>query len=200
MSTRAALSLEALRARIRALERPHAGAAAALPLFPVVNARLPGGGLALGRLHQIIGEEESVTGLAALIARRLAEKLGRPVLWLPAGDDLYPPGLGLAPGRLLVAQAAAESDRLWAMEEALHCPDLSLVVAELAGLDLIAGRRLQLAAEAGGVTGLALHPSHSKAANAGATRWRVSGRPGGRWRLVLERCRGGMGGEWEVTP
>ena len=43
-------------------------------------------------------------------------------------------------------------------------------------------------------------PPDSGATNAGATRWRIAGLPGKRWRLILERCRGGPPGEWEVTP
>jgi len=203
MASPAPLPLAALRARLRALERPHASAVPALPLFAEIDAALPGGGLALGCLHQLIGADAAATGLAALIAGRLAARLERPALWLPAAKDLYPPGLaewGLPPRRLLIAETAGQADRLWAMEEALRCPDLACVVGELAGLDLIAGRRLQLAAEAGGVTGLALHPQRSTAANAGTTRWRVAARPGGLWRLTLERCRGGMPGDWEVRP
>ena len=204
MARPAPSSLDALRAHLRAVERPHAADAATLPLFPAIDVRLPGGGLALGCLHQIIGEADgAATALAALIAGRLAERLDRPILWLPRGGDLHPPGLAawsLPSRRLLIAEARSDSDRLWAMEEALRCPDLAGVVGELADLALTAGRRLQLAAEAGGTTGLALHPSATHAANAGTTRWRVSNRPGGRWLLNLERCRGGLPGEWEIRP
>jgi protein ImuA len=201
-----AVALSALRARIRALEGSAApGPAAAVEPLPFAGpeAALPGGGLALGGLHQVIGADESATGFAALVAGRLAERLDRPVLWIPAGDDLYPPGLaawGLAPGRLILACAGRrnESERLWAMEEGLRCPDLACVVGEVARLPLTAGRRLQLAAEAGGVTGVILHAAAAGASNAGITRWRVAAAPGGRWRLALERCRGGRPGEWEV--
>ncbi len=196
-------TLESLRASIRRLERNAVTAAAVLPLFPAVDARLPGGGLALACLHQILAEDESGTAFAALIAGRLAERLARPVLWLTAADDLYPPGLaawGLAPERVILVRAGREADRLWAMEEALRCPDLAVVVAEIGALDLTAGRRLQLAAEAGQVTGLILHPPGARAANAGTTRWRVAAAPDDSWQLALERCRGGLPQEWRLTP
>ncbi|MDA8232278.1 MAG: hypothetical protein M0006_13145 [Magnetospirillum sp.] len=197
-------SLDALRARIRTLEQGGThGPGESLPLFPEIDRALPGGGLALACLHQLVAADSAGTAFAALIAGRLAERKGRPVLWAPVAEDLYPPGLaawGLVPERLIVVRAAAEAERLWVMEEALRCPDLACVVAEIAGLDLIAGRRLQLAAEAGRVTGLALHPPPTRAANAGTTRWRVGALPGGRWHLALERCRGGMPGEWTVAP
>jgi len=192
----AAVSLDSLRARVRAMER--------LSPAPSEPLALPVGSLTLACLHQIVAVDATATGFAAFIAGRLAERLERPVMWLPIGGDLHPPGLaawGLAPGRLMMTMAG-DRDRLWAMEEALRCPDLACVVAEIGALDLTAGRRLQLAAEAGGVTGLALHPAAAAAAiaNAGTTRWRVAAAPEDRWRLTLERCRGGLPGEWEITP
>jgi protein ImuA len=192
--------LTALRAHIRALERLTPPPVAALPLFPAVDAALPSGGLPLACLHQIQGEAPA-TAFAALIAGRLAERFDRPVLWAPSGDDLYPPGLtawGLSTARLIVARGRDDGERLWVMEEGLRCADLACVVAEVTALDLTSGRRLQLAAEAGAVTGLVLHPPQSKAANAGTSRWRVMPMINGRWRLCLERCRGGMPREWEI--
>ncbi len=198
-----AAALSALRARIRALESPAAGSAAVEPLpFAGPEAALPDGGLQLGGLHQVIAaDDDAATGFVALVAGRLAERLGRPVLWVPAADDLHPPGLaawGLAPGRLILARAGSTAERLWVMEEGLRCPDLACVVGEIGRLPLTAGRRLQLAAEAGGVTGVILHGDAGGIANSGLTRWRVAAAPGGRWRLALERCRGGRPGEWEV--
>jgi protein ImuA len=193
--------LAALRARIRAMERLRPAAGEAVPVAAAVDAALPGGGLALGQLHQVLAEDAAATAFAAAIAGRLAARLGRPVAWIAAGDDLYAPGLaahGLGPETLLVVRVRSDADALWAMEEALRCPDLACVVGELRRLELTAGRRLQLAAEDGGVTGLALHPPLARAANAGTTRWRVAARPGGRHRLTLERCRGGMPGKWVV--
>ncbi|MGE5503510.1 MAG: ImuA family protein [Actinomycetota bacterium] len=197
----AAPDLAALRARIRAMERLRPPPGTAVPVAEQVDRALPGGGLALGQLHQLLAEDAAATAFAATLAGRLAERLDRPVAWILAGDDLYGPGLapyGLGPARLVVVRSRNDEAALWAMEEALRCPELACVVAELRRLELTAGRRLQLAAEDGGVTGLALHPPLARAANAGSTRWRVAAAPGGCWRLVLERCRGGMPGEWVV--
>src|SRR6266404_4288141 len=124
--------LLALRQELRRLER---GVAAPAPLalgLPAVDAALGGG----------------------LVAAR-----GRPVLWCPAGDDLYAPGLGglgLDPGRVILVRAGRPADRLWAMEEGLRSPALAGVLGELPELGLTDGRRLQLAAEAGGTLGLVL--------------------------------------------
>jgi protein ImuA len=164
---------------------------------------LPGRGLPLARLHQILGNDDpAATAFAALIAGRLAERRQRPVLWLPAGDDLYPPGLtawGLTPDRLLVARTGDETARLWAMEQALRCSALACVTAETRTLSDVAGRRLRLAASAGQVTGLLLHPPATGAANAGHTRWRLTSAPRGDWTVILERCRGGRPGTWTIA-
>jgi protein ImuA len=91
------------------------------------------------------------------------------------------------------------------MEEGLHCARLAAVVGELDALERGPGRRLQLAAEASGVTAFALRrglrparPAQA-AASAAVTRWRVEAesfaeRP--RWRVELLRCRGAAPGQW----
>jgi protein ImuA len=105
------------------------------------------------------------------------------VLWAGsfAAGDLYAPGLrafGLDPARLILCRARRRADLLWAMEEALRCPALAAVVAEVDGLDLTASRRLQLAAEAGGVTGFLLRRAvlskGGRDVTAAPTRWRVT--------------------------
>ncbi|MGE5546280.1 MAG: ImuA family protein [Solirubrobacterales bacterium] len=195
------LSLDALRDSMRAMERLRPPPAARLSVDGAIDRTLPGGGLPLACLHQVLGETGPATAFVARLAGRLATRLARPVLWVTMVDDLFAPGLaaaGLPPDRLIVARAGRDGDTLWCMEEGLKCAGLAAVVGEVAALDLTAGRRLQLAAEAGGVTGFALHPAMARAANAGTTRWRVAGAPGGGWRLTLERCRGGTGGEWIV--
>jgi protein ImuA len=201
----AAPDLASLRASIRALEQPALRQCDSTPLHPQVDRALPWGGLPTGCLHQVIGEDAAATGFCAMVAGRLTRRTGLPVLWClgaagPGGDP-YAPGLaafGLPPDRLLIARTRTPTDLAWTMEEALRCSGLACVVGEMRDLDLTAGRRLHLAAEAGGVTGLALHPSFGRPANAGTTRWRVSSSPGRRWHLTLERVRGGQPGEWDV--
>ena len=73
--------------------------------------------------------------------------------WCRRQDGLYGPGLaafGLDPGRLIVVRARTDKDVFWAMEEGLRCSRLVAVVGEVGALDCSAGRRLQLAARAGG--------------------------------------------------
>ena len=171
------------------------------------TARLGAGlDLPLGRLHEVqTYEGEAVIGFTAALLHRLLGAQGK-ALWCGKAARLYAPGLaafGLDPDRLIYTRTASDDDTLWAVEEALRCPDLAVVVGEVTVLDLIAGRRLQLAAERHGVTaiilrrwqGHALQPDPSAA----TTRWHVSALPNlndrlqhARWRVERLRCRGEM--------
>lgn len=182
----------------------------------VIDDALPWGGLPLAALHEIEGaggdaeDGAAATFLAGILAR-LAP--ARPVLWCVQRPDLHPPGLalaGLVAERLLLARAPNERELLWAMEEGLRSRVLAAVVGAVETLSITASRRLQLAAEASGVTGFVLHRGgRTASASAAVTRWRVvampsapiAGEPGigrPRWRLELLRCRGGMPAAWEV--
>ena len=213
--------LAALRQRLAHIERGGQTEAPGLPFgVAAIDAVLPGGGLARGALHEIHGlgaAEEEGAEAAAFLAGILARlEPGRPVLWCLAGADLYAPGLaacGLAPERLLLVRAP-ERALLWTMEEGLKCRALAAVVGEVEALPGTASRRLQLAAEATGVTAFALH-RRRRAALAGTeeptaalTRWRVAAAPSlpaegpglGRplWNVELLRSRGGLPGRWLV--
>jgi protein ImuA len=159
--------VEALKPQVARLEQGGRGEAAPVLPFglPAIDRRLPGGGLALGALHEVGGlgpdaEDGAVpAGFIAGLCARLDPL--KPVLWCQAaGDsDLYGPGLatcGLAPERLILARPRSATDLLWAMEEGLRTRSLAAVVGELEDLPAPASRRLQLAAETSGVTGFAL--------------------------------------------
>jgi protein ImuA len=214
--TSKAAVLAELRGRIRRMEGiGGADGNRFLPLgVPAVDQALPDGGLPLGCLHEVIGENDPfnsvATGFSAAILARIAERQGE-VIWVTRGDDLYAPGIaayGLKPERLIVVRARRDTDILWAMEEALRCRTLGAVLGEIGDIDMVASRRLQLAAEASGVTGLLLRSASRRlGATASVTRWGLSaapsqpidGEPGlgtPRWRTKLLRCRGGRPGEW----
>ena len=129
------------------------------------------------------------------------------VVWI--ADDLtlaehgapYGPGLdaaGLAPERLITVAAARARDVLWAMEEALRCRAIGLVIGEIRAreIDPVATRRLSLAAAAGNTLGLLLRPSPGEDTSAAATRWIVASAPAASHLPSPER-----GGErWSVGP
>jgi len=218
--------LAGLRARIARIEGGGGSGGAApaagrvLPLgAPELDAALPGGGLALGRLHEIAATDDGAgAGFAAALLARLMAARAAPVLWcqnlsLSANAPLYGPGFagfGLAPARLVLVLARNDVETLWVLEEALRCPALGAALGEVGRCDLTATRRLQLAAETGGGTAFLLRPPGAALApTAAATRWRVGALPGppaagvggaedARWRAELLRCRGGAPDEWPM--
>ncbi len=110
------------------------------------------------------------------------------VVWI--ADDLslaehgtpYGPGLdaaGLAPERLITVAAARTRDVLWAMEEALRCRAIGLVIGELRAreIDPVMTRRLSLAAAAGTTLGILLRPAPGEETSAAATRWIIGTAP-----------------------
>ena len=216
-------SMAGLRAHIGAIEFPSRGPGWAAPVLsvgaPEIDAALPWGGLPLGALHEVIEAAPSAgVGFTVALLARLATRMGGQVLWclgrrsLYESGNLYAPGLaafGLGPERLIVARGQTDADVLWAMEEGLRSRALAAVLAETGALDLATSRRLQLAAEASGVTGFLLRPCDGRPApTAAVTRWRLAAAPSeaaGRktgaavlpcWRAALERCRGGAPRAW----
>jgi protein ImuA len=217
-----------LQDRIRRIERPNAARHGVLPFgIAALDQALPGGGLALGATHEVLGagpdEEDGATaaGFVAGIAGRLVGELrGGLVLWCLKQRDLYGPGLaahGLDPARIAIVRAARDDDLLWVLEEGLRTPSsqggIAAVIGEIGRLPMVAGRRLQLAAERSGTPAFLLRRWRTGAEAAGertrpsaaVTRWRVAplpslpeaGEPGAagfigrpRWRVELLRCRG----------
>ena len=216
-----------LRSRVRSLEGVGGTAGDVLGLdVPAIDAALAEGGLPLGCLHEILGAEGAgsagdngrsgddgaAVGFTALLLARLVGRTGRSVLWLGRDADLHAPGLvryGLTPDRLVLARGRRPADLLWALEEAARSAAIAAVVGEVTTADLTASRRLQLAAEAGGVTTFLLRRYGTEVTTSAVTRWRVAalgsrpvaGEPGighPRWQLDLLRCRSGRPDRWPV--
>src|SRR5690606_41839491 len=89
----------------------------------------------------------------------------------------YPVSLrqfNVEPDRLIFIDVSTEKEVLWLLEEALKCEGLAAVVAELNDLSLIESRRLQLAVEQSGVTGILLRKdSRTVLSNVASARWRI---------------------------
>ncbi|RUS61067.1 hypothetical protein EGN72_06325 [Pseudorhodobacter sp. E13] len=121
------------------------------------------------RVHEATGR-----GRRAFALFQAARHPG-PLIWvLPAYLPELPMPWGLPKGvsaRLHLLRPAGETDLLWCVEEALRAAPTGLVIAEpQQPLSLLAGRRLQLAAEAGRTTGLMLIRQDA-GSNATETRW-----------------------------
>ena len=243
-------SLVALRDHIRRIERPNALRHGVLPFgVAAIDDALPGGGLALGALHEILGsgpDEEDGAAAAAFVAG-IVGRIGAPaanplhkqweaagsgiVLWCLKRGDLYGPGLaehGLDPARIAQVTAPRDDDILWALEEGLRTPHslggIAAVIGEVGRLPMVAGRRLQLAAERSGIPALLLRRWRNAAEaaaerirpSAAVTRWRIAALPSlpdvefvdtpgptrligqPRWRVELLRCRGAEPAAWDV--
>jgi protein ImuA len=146
------------------------------------------GGLAVGVMHEVFAEagrqSAAATGFVAGLAGRVAPC--RPLLWirqdfceLEAGT-LSMSGLaelGLDPRCLVTVHAADIDAALRASADALACDALGAVVLEVWGetqkLDLVASRKLTLAAQATGVTALVLRIAATPNPSTAETRWIV---------------------------
>jgi protein ImuA len=183
-----------------------------------VDAHLPGGGLALGALHEASGAGVAAEHAAVptLFVAGCVARLEGPVLWCLRRRDLFAPGLacvGLNPDRIIFVETWKDREVLPAMEEGLRHRGLAAVVGEVAGLGLTASRRLRLAAAESGVTGFVIRRARTDSerastlqANACTTRWRIAPAPApplrapgfgpARWRVELVRCRGAEPASW----
>jgi len=212
MSKRSA-NLAELRQDIVKLEgRSHARGV--LPFgVEAVDKCLPGGGLALGALHEVAGMGQGAVdgAVAALFAAGIAARTSGQVVWCLRQPDLFAPGLahaGLSTKRLIQVEAGDEKTVLACCEEALRHKGIGAVVGEVSRLSLTTSRRLQLAAEETHALCLIVRRwGREKDAmafgqpNAAVTRWRVAplasqtlpvrGLGRVRWRLELMRCKGG---------
>jgi protein ImuA len=214
-------ALESLRAQVRQIEGQHRRATVSLPFgVAAVDARLPGGALPLGALHDIAGGGNGAIdgAAAALFAAGIAARTQGKVLWCLTRLDLFAPALaqaGLNSDRVIYLEGGDEKTILACFEEGLRHGGLGAVVAEVARLTMTASRRLQLAAEGSGTIGIALRrwrrqteASDFGQPTAATTRWRVSalpstplpvpgvGRP--RWLVELIRCRAGESADFEL--
>lgn len=180
--------LRALKDSIRSLEPDMDWGAIPLGIAPIDQAL--GGGLARAAFHEIAACSESALTAATQFALGLASHAPAPraVVWIAEEMGLlengapYGPGLddlGLLPERLVTVGAAKPRDVLWAMEEALRCRTVGVVIGEVRGnrLDLLASRRLSLAAAQRDVCAFLLRTAPGTDPSAAATRWIVAGAP-----------------------
>ncbi|RUW84605.1 damage-inducible protein, partial [Mesorhizobium sp. M8A.F.Ca.ET.059.01.1.1] len=104
-------AIELLRAQIEKIKGRSRRAKSVLPFgIAEVDSRLPGGGLALGALHEIAGGGNGAIdgAAAALFAAGVAARTKGKVLWVITRPDLFAPALaqaGLPPDRVIYVEA-----------------------------------------------------------------------------------------------
>jgi protein ImuA len=220
-------SLESLKSQIARIERVQAAGAQMQAAGYVrtghaeIDAAL-GGGLARGRVHEVFAAEAQDAGCATGFVAVLALRLGGTLVWLREGQAekqggrLHAPGLaeiGLHPAQVILGIMPDPLAVLRAAADVVRCPEVGVAVVELWReprlLDLTASRRLALAAEASGVTVIALRIAAAPSPSAAQTRWQVAAAPSlpmeanapgyPAWGIELLRQRGRpAGGRWRV--
>ncbi len=154
-----------------------------------------------GRTHEVQGP--AALAFAAVLAGRMAGV----TLWVRprrGHDPLHPPGLArfCDPARQLFAEAPGDTEGLAVAEEALRSGAVAAVIfAVERPLSLTAGRRLQLAAEAGGALGLGLL-AEGTGSVAAESRWHCAPLPSQDdstlWRWSRIKNKSGTLGSWDL--
>ncbi len=215
------IAIEELRERIQHLEGGLVRTREALSMgLEQIDRHLPGGGLALGALHEVAGGGNGALdgAAAALFSAGIAARTQGMVFWCVTRQDLFMPGIvqaGLSHNRVVMVECRDEKGVLDCFEESLRCRGVGAVIGELARLPMTASRRLQLAAETSGVLGIAIRRwrRHADVSDFGhptaaVTRWRISVLPSqplpvpgigrARWYLELLRCRAAESADYVV--
>lgn len=214
-------AIESLRTQIERIEGRSRRAKSVLPFgIAEVDSRLPGGGLALGALHEIAGGGNGAIdgAAAALFSAGIAARTKGKILWCITRPDLFAPAIaqaGLMADRVIYVEAGDDKTVLACMEEGLRHGGLGAVVGETARLSMTASRRLQLAAEGTGTIAIALRRWRRQTEatdfgqpTAATTRWRISvlsstplpvpGVGRHRWLVELIRARAGESADFEL--
>jgi protein ImuA len=147
-----------------------------------------GGGLRPGALHEVFAAGWCASGFAVLLTLLAARN--RPLFWVrPDYEGLEygavsPHGLaelGGDPNQLILVTTRKADDALAAANDILACPHVGAVLLEIRGqpkaLDLVASRRLSLAAGESGVSAILLREQAMAEPSAALTRWQVSSAP-----------------------
>src|ERR1019366_9110661 len=115
-----------LREQIQCLKGVPPRARSVLPFgIETIDSRLPGGGLALGALHEVAGGgNAAIDGpAAALFAAGIAARKQGRILWCITRQDLFAPALaqvGLAADRVIYVDACDEKSVLACFEEGVR--------------------------------------------------------------------------------
>src|SRR5215469_7308994 len=181
-------TLASLRGHIERMERPTSGGASHRVALGHAEADSAlRGGLAVASVHEVFAlgyQSAAATGFVTALAARVSAR--RPLVWVRQdfcdheAGTLSMSGLaefGLDPRCLVTVRAADIESALRTAADALACDALGAVVLEVWGsarqLDLVASRKLTLAAQASGVTALLLRVAAENRPSTAETRWIV---------------------------
>jgi len=133
------------------------------------DALLPGGSLRPGMLVEFLSEQQGsgASAIAVEFARRVVDNTGSCLVVTDRWRRFYPPAAvarGIETKDLIVVRSSDQqimsgAEELWALDQALRCPGVGVVMAWLDKVDPLAFRRLQLAAESGQTLALLMRPA-----------------------------------------
>lgn len=135
--------------------------------FGALDRALPHGGFREGSLVEWLSAfpGDGTDYLALTTVANACRNGGACVVLDDAKIPFYPPAFvkaGIPEERLVLVRPESQSDRIWAIEQALRSVDVSAVIAPLAQIDDRDFRRLQLAAEPGRAIGLLLRSDQAR--------------------------------------
>ena len=144
-----------------------------------------GGGLRPGSVHEVFAKGWCAGGFATLLAVLAAGR--KSLFWIRPDYEALEYGaaspnglleLGGDPRQLVLVRTRNAADALSAANDVLACPHVGALLLEIEGmpkcLDLVASRRLALAAGESGVTALLLRNGAEAEPSAAMTRWQVT--------------------------
>ena len=170
----------------------------------------------LSAVHEWISEGPECSAATAGFTAGLLSGLlknGGAAVWISPSQTIFPTTLkifGMNPDQIIFIRLRKEKDLNWAMEEALKCTGLAVVICELTELSFTSSRRFQLAVEQSKTTGLILRTNPKTITpNSCIARWQVKplpsfsekGMPGlgnSRWQVDLLKIRNGKPGSWII--
>ncbi len=179
-----------------------------------IEAAFPDNRFPTGAIHEFMTTSSSsaaaTTGFIYSLLTNLMNK-GQAAIWITKSHQLFPVALAqfnIAPDRLIIIEANKEKELLWVTEEALKCEGLAAVICEIPDISLIASRRLQLAVETSGITGMIMRNTLKNNITSAIARWRISSLPCKtpndlpglgfpRWNIALEKVRNGRPASWQ---
>jgi hypothetical protein len=133
--------------------------------FEALDQLLPGGGWPAGTITEILSGQEGIGALSLMLpALARLSRSDRWLAWVAPPYIPYAPALaagGIDLSHMLFIRPRANTDKLWAVEQALRSGTCGAVLTWLGDADTTTLRRLQLAAEAGGSCGLLFRPERT---------------------------------------
>lgn len=146
-------------------------------LVPLDRA-LPHGGVPNGAVLEILADADGVGASSLAMRLAAAMSLSRAVVVVDTRGDFYPPAVeawGLALTQLIVIHTLRSAEAFWAIDQALRCRAVAVVIAPIAAVEERLSRRWQLAAESSGAVGLILAPAGRRDKSFAAIRMLVEG-------------------------